>query len=230
MKTGKITRIFLLGSLLATCSAQCPKLEAADGANVLDQVGRFLGVGYSKRGYHSGHRAILSLPHRYQAPSSYPSYQLQQLYYRQYTQPSVNHFYSQSMGGSYQPFSSGNLTFGSQSAAPRMVPGNSEGPLPPQATDRQVEEIEAEPSKPQEPPPQWLKPYLEEQGASSKLKEQAKEIFEEDLSPSDLLDDESLDLESGPSEPTESDDDLLLYDARRRIIKPTVNRYARPIR
>ncbi|MCA9130639.1 MAG: hypothetical protein KDB22_26305 [Planctomycetales bacterium] len=105
---------------------------------VLNSMGRFLGVGYSRHGYHSAADGRPNIVTRIHAPQKYASGQL---------------MYPYSPG--YQPVST------TYQMAPTMSHFHSQPASTPPAAVANEETLPA----PQEPPPVWLQPYLREKAA-----------------------------------------------------------------
>jgi hypothetical protein len=187
-----------IGLLATQCS-----LAQEHNFPTLNTVGRFFGVGWS-HGYHSktidGRYEI----HKQNHPANmYPSRALQYPYDPNYAAAQVNY------APAHQPCAYGQVPSGLQpgmnsSNVVRQPSGKTPVPNAPQ--------VPAVPPKPIEPPPAWLRPYLNEDGKRGELQneqslnEQREEVAPREPSPSDKAkdkDDDDLLLPQSNLTPTE---------------------------
>lgn len=188
--------------LLFVCCgvAASPVLGQDFGFPVLNTAGRYFGVGWSHHTYHSTVNGRLNVLDRRHPASDYPSRNLSHPYFPGYW----NHPVNGPIGGSPVTY-----------WAPTRIPGGfQQQPFPtlaPDPVDRgrlgPRPELEAEdvpstkvedafsgpnnttnlPSTPLQPPPVWLKPYLEQNSAPK--------LIQPEIDDSDLLE-----LQSSPSD------------------------------
>ncbi len=137
----KLRWLLIAGLTAAPLSASAQEHEFP----ALNTIGRFLGVGYSSTGYHNRRDGRFDVIKARQ-PAYYPSNALSYPYdpaYRPYRPAHV----SPAPAFSTQPYTA-------PAAAPKAAPELSSD----EAEEIQPEEVK--PAKPVGPPPQWLKPHL----------------------------------------------------------------------
>ena len=199
----KIAIIFI--ALCASTAAVQPALAQKREVPIVNSIGRFFGYGYTQAGYHSAKGRHYIARQRHPA-SNYASRNLQYAYQPSYqpTRPYIPNHPLPTMN-----YNSGVMSGGIQNR----------GGATPQSTEAETQDS---PTAPKEPPPEWLKQYLDnknkEQSQSEELERPEPKSSETpspsdqnfDLleSPDDTLLDDPVQLET----PEESDDLLLMED------------------
>ncbi len=201
-----VTRAVLLSIVWAAAQAAGPQAiapQAAWGADhefpVINSIGRFFGVGYTRGGYHAAQDGRLNAITNRHPAADYRPGGLPQYSQPQYSPP-------RSAVGSgpspvLAPAPSGTTSGKSGSAA--VSPSNMSPKNESAAPQSDASAKPAAPAKPSQPPPRWLEEYLQQSEAAKAHELPLPQVpppkdAAPQASPSDrLLDESSTDLDTG---------------------------------